>query len=140
MDGRAFLDSAQRLVQGTLEADWRSTSGRAYYALFSEARAALRRWGFLPNRGEPIHAWVRLRFAYANESDLKQIGQWLDWLGQLRNEADYRLDHPGRFHDASESRIAIQMSRRAIALLDQIEADPARRAAALAAVAATIPP
>jgi uncharacterized protein (UPF0332 family) len=140
MDGRAFLDSAQLLVLGRVEADWRSASGRAYYALFSEARAALRRWSFLPQRRDPIHAWVRLRFEYANDADLKQIGNWLDWLSQLRNEADYQLDQPGRFRDASESHIAIQISQQAIALLDQIESDPARRAAAITAITATIPP
>jgi uncharacterized protein (UPF0332 family) len=140
MDGRAFLDSAQQLLQGRIEADWRTASGRAYYAVFSEALAALRRWGLLPHRRDPIHAWVRLRFNYANDADLKRIGERLDWLGQLRNEADDQLDHPGHFHDASESHTAIHLSRQAIALLDQIEADPARRSAAITAVQATIKP
>jgi hypothetical protein len=64
----------------------------------------------------------------------------LDWLGQLRNEADYHLDQPGFFHDSSEADTAVKLSDKTIALLDQIEADPARRAAALTAVQATIPP
>ena len=71
MDGRAFLDVAQRLLQASTEADWRSAAGRAYYALMLEGRAALQRWGFTIPRTEQIHRFVRLHFLYAGDSDMR---------------------------------------------------------------------
>ena len=140
MRGRAFLDSARRLNQGRVEADWRTAAGRAYYAVLQEAKSALQRWGFsVPGRNQ-LHSWVRLRFVYAADADLKRIGDTLERLSLLRNEADYQLDHPGRFTKNTDVQAAIKRSDDAIVLLDRIDADPARRAAAIAAIQATIIP
>jgi hypothetical protein len=140
MDGRAFLHSAQRLLAGGNEADWRTSAGRSYYALLNEVRTALRRWGFVPPRRDQIHAWVGLRLIFSKDADLYQIGRTLENLNQLRNQADYQLEVPGLFVDLRQASLAIGSSRAAIALLDQIEADPARRAAALTAIQTTIVP
>lgn len=140
MDGRAFLDSARQLVPGQSEADWRTAASRAYYALFREARAVLRRWGFVAPRSDPIHAWVRLRLVFAKDADLNLVGDRLDKLGRLRNQADYQTERPGPFTDATEVGLAIRIADDTISLLDQLDADPARRAAAVAAVRGTITP
>jgi hypothetical protein len=69
MNGRDFLRSARDLLANPSEANWRSAAGRAYYALLHEGRVALERWGFpLPPRTD-LHAFVRLRFSYANHPD-----------------------------------------------------------------------
>src|SRR5438552_14087952 len=78
MDGRAFLDIARELNRGGTEAHWRAAAGRAYYALFLEGRTTLERWGFVPGRRDPIHSFVRLRFDYAPDPDLKEVGKALN--------------------------------------------------------------
>jgi hypothetical protein len=91
MDGRAFLQSAQDLLTRSSEANRRSAAGRAYYAPLHEGRMALDRWGFpLPPR-ESIHSFVRLRFVFTADGDLQRIGDALDRLSRLRNQADYQL-------------------------------------------------
>ena len=100
MDGRAFLDVARELAAGSSEAHWRSSVGRAYYALLHEVLGTLRRWGFsLPPR-DKVHTFARLKLVYAKDSDLKRIGLTLEALGRLRNAADYQLSTSGPFVSA----------------------------------------
>jgi hypothetical protein len=134
MDGRAFLDVARDLAGGGTEAHWRSAIGRAYYALMLEGREALSRWGRTLPRGQNVHTWSRLRFTYAADVDLKEVGLALDDLVQLRNQADYNLAPSPVFASAARALQAIQRATDALARLDAIEADPARRAAAIAAL------
>ena len=139
MDGRAFLDVASELAIGTTEAHWRAAVGRAYYALFHEGLAALLRWSFLLPPRENGHTFVRLRYSFAADSTLKQIGDALDRLSRWRNQADYHLATPGRFALASTAPEAVARARDAIALLDGIDADPSSRATAIAAIQAAFP-
>jgi hypothetical protein len=136
MKGRAFLDLARELVAGPTEVHWRGAAGRAYYALMLEGRDALIGWGFSPPGGQAVHAWIRLRFTYAADKDLKQIGDALDLLVQVRNHADYKLAPSTAFASPSRAQDAIRVATKALALLDAVQADAARRAAAVA----TIPP
>jgi hypothetical protein len=130
MDGRALLDVGRELAAGSTEAHWRSSVGRAYYALLHELLGALGRWGFaLPPR-DKVHTFARLKFVYATDPDLKRIGLTLESLGRLRNAADYRLGISGSFVSPRSSASALTDAESAIALLDAIEADPARCAAA----------
>src|SRR5260370_41806424 len=101
MNGRAFLESATRLAQGNIQADWRSAIGRAYYAIMLEGRDALQRWGFVLPRRDQVHTFVRLRFAMPTHPDLKAIGLTLEDLGHLRNKADYELTVAGPFANAN---------------------------------------
>jgi hypothetical protein len=134
MKGREFLRVARRLLNGKTEADWRSVANRAYYGLLQEAKAALEGWGHAHPRRDQLHAFVRLRFSFAKDPDLRQIGYIVDELSQLRNAADYQLSNPGRFGTDRPAQDAVQKAGDAIDLLDQIEADPARRAAAISAL------
>jgi hypothetical protein len=141
MQGRAFLDAAQILLAaGAGEAIWRAVAGRAYYALMLECREALFRWSYsLPPR-ENVHTFVRMRFSFAQDSDLKAIGQFLDHLGQMRNRADYNLSALSEFASATKTQQAWQDVTAAIASLDAIDGDPARQATAVAAIKAAFPP
>jgi hypothetical protein len=94
----------------------------------------LRHGGFsLPHRDQ-VHTFARLKLVYATDPDLKRIGLTLEALGRLRNAADYQLAVSGPF--VSE-RIAVQAladAEASIALLDALEANPARLAAAVGSI------
>ena len=139
MKGREFITVAQRLSPGTCEADWRAIVGRAYYGLILESRDSLRRWGFLPLPRAPIHSFVRLRFDFAQDADLKKIGRYLNSLSRLRNDADYHIDKPGPFTKPSGAADAIRDAGMGVNILDQIESNNGRRLAAVAAIKAAFP-
>jgi hypothetical protein len=139
MDGKSFLDIAKEVIQGTTEAHWRTVAGRAYYALMLEGRDLLHRWGFpLPPRDQ-VHTFVRLRFIYAADPDLKQVGIDLERLCALRNEADYQLAAAGRFASAVAAHRAIVTAETALSRLQQIDSDPARRGGVIASIRARWP-
>jgi hypothetical protein len=83
-----------------------------------------------------VHTFARLKFVYASDPDLKRIGLMLEALAQLRNTADYQLGTSGPFVSARIAVSALADAQSAVALLDALEADPARRAAAVR----TVPP
>jgi len=139
MDGRAFLQSARALLAAPSEANWRSAVGRAYYALLHEARAALERWGFPGPAHGNVHTFVKPRFVFSSQPDAKNVGIILDRLSAWRNQADYRLAASASFASDALARQALALAESAIDLLDQIEADPARRTAAVAAVRKAFP-
>jgi hypothetical protein len=80
--------------------------------------------------------FARLKLVYATDSDLRRIGLTLEALGRLRNVADYQLSVPGPFVSAKIAVSAVADAEAAVAVLDAIEVDPARRKAA----AGSIPP
>lgn len=133
MPGRGFLDVARDLVTGPTEFHWRTAVVNAYYALVLECRETLFRWGFAMPRRDNMHAWVRLRFTYAADADVRSVGRTLDRLVQDRNKASYDLQ-PSLFGSSAIAQKAIQEATDALALLGQIDADPARRAAAIASI------
>jgi hypothetical protein len=139
MLGRAYLELAREILKGGTEVHWRGALGRAYYGLMLECREALFRWGFpLPPR-ENVHNFVRLRFSVPAHADLKRIGDVLDPLCRLRNRSDYDLSAVPAFASGAIAQQAVQDVALAIALLDAIDGDPARRAAAVAAIRAAFP-
>jgi hypothetical protein len=134
MRPRAFVDLAKELAAGPTESHWRGAVGRAYYGLMLECRDTLLAWGFtLPPR-DKVHAVVRLRMTYSTDNDVKRIGLTLDHLGQLRNRADYDLKTSKYFSSRVSAQQAVQDAVDALALLDGIESNPARRAVAIASI------
>jgi hypothetical protein len=139
MHGRAFLELARELLAGGQERHNRGAVGRAYYALMLECRDGLYRWGFkLPPR-ENVHTFVRLHFTFPANPDLKTIGQALEILGRLRNRADYDLSVQSAFVTVNTAQMAVTQSSGSLNLLDAIEADPARRNAAVTAIRKAFP-
>ena len=134
MDGRALIDVARELASGPSEAHWRSSVGRAYYALLHEVLATLRHWGFSTPPRDKVHAFARLKLLYATDLDLKRIGLTLEALGRLRNAADYQLSQSSPFLSARIAASAMSDAVAAVALLDALDANPARRAAAMGSI------
>lgn len=133
MQGRAFLDIARELVIGGTEAHRRATVIHSYYALFLECRDVLTHWGIVLPRLQNLHSAVRLRFVYAIGLDLKDIGFDLDKWCRHRNDASYNLTGLRKFTSDTLAQDAIAEAAAALSLLDAIDSDPARRAAAIAA-------
>lgn len=134
MQARDFLDVATLLAGESGEACWRAAVGNAYYGLFLECRDIQVRWGRRPAPRHNVHADVRLRFRYSRHADLQQIADALEDLSTLRNQASYDMRPAPEFNSASEAIRVTFRARSMVALLDAIEADPVRRAAAIAAL------
>lgn len=134
MQGRAFVEVAREVAAGRTEAHWRAAVIHAYYALFLECREALRRWGIVIPPRQDVHSFVRLRFLYAANADLKALGRALDRWCYFRNQANYDLSTLARFATDALALDAIRETTAALALLDALDADPMRRAAAIAAI------
>jgi hypothetical protein len=134
MDGRALFDVARELAAGSSEAHWRSSVGRSYYALLHEVLGMLRRWGFSIPPRDKVHTFARLKLVYSTDPDLKRIGLTLEALGRLRNTADYQLSMSGPFVSARIAVQALADAEVAVALLDALNANPARRAAAIGSI------
>src|SRR5262245_38709901 len=139
MNGRAFLRVARDIIRGATDAHWRAAAGRAYYALFLEGRDALAGWGFRPGPGENVHPFARLRFVYAADQEVKDIGRARDRLVRLRSKADYDLTALPELTSDAAARQAIRDATDAIARLDVILADAARVAAIIADIRARWP-
>ena len=125
MTGRDFVNTADHLSTRTAESDWRSAVSRAYYAVYLECREAMRRWGLtISVRGS--HRDVGQRLSAPANADLNLIARTFDHLASLRNKADYELATIPAFASAVKAKAAVSDARKAIALLDALEADPAR--------------
>jgi hypothetical protein len=122
------------LVSGKLPRHWRAVIIHAYYALLLECRDAMTRWGLPSLARQQVHAQVRLRLSRSADRDLNKIGKALDDLGRQRNWASYDLRPMPLFASATAARQAVQLAADALVLLDAIDTDPVRRAAAVAAI------
>jgi hypothetical protein len=135
MPGREFLELARELLAlGTKPKHWRGILIHANYALFLECREAMAR-RMLPSPPQHLaHRTVRLRLVFATDPDLKALGFALDDLGQHRNAASYDLRPLALFSSAKHAQEGVKRVEDALALLDAIEADPTRLAAAVASI------
>src|SRR5262249_3042191 len=135
MQGREFLELAREVLAfGALPRHWRGVIIHAYYALVLECRDTMSRWGLPPLTRQQVHAQIRLRLLYSTDPDLKWIGQELEELGKHRNLASYDLRTLSLFSTAADAQNDVKRAADALTLLDTIDADPARRAAAVSSI------
>jgi hypothetical protein len=135
MRGRDFLDLAKELLAaGNRPYHWRAAIIHTYYALLLECRDTMTVWGLPPPTRFQVHAAIRLRLAYASNKDLKDIGKTLEGLGLNRNRANYDLRTVPMFATGVDAQKDIKRATDALTLLDAIDADPARRTAAIASI------
>jgi hypothetical protein len=132
MTGRDFLNVARVAVEDLAEEWQRTAASRGYYALFLECRDAVARWGFAPSSIYQAHAAIRNRLLATNHPDLKSFGRSLADLFDLRAQADYDMLTP--FAPPFQVELYLDEAEAAIALLDETDNDPGKRAAAIAAL------
>src|SRR5690349_10451962 len=134
MQGREFLELARECLPGGLPRHHRGAIIHAYYGLLLECRESMDRWGLPALTRFPVHSQIRLRLIYSSDNDLKWIGHRLEELSMDRNLANYDLQDLPVFALPVKAKRNVQTAENAIALLDAINADAARRAAAIASI------
>jgi hypothetical protein len=92
------------------------------------------RWGLPAPARQQVHAQVRLRLVYSTDPNLKDIGRTLEFLVVQRNSASYDLRPLPIFATPGVAQAAVQRAEDALASLDAIDSDLARRAAAVASI------
>ena len=123
MDFRKFLALADRLAQGTSQAEWRTAISRAYYAAFHVAAERVEQMGFrVPRKTEQIHVYVARRFGNAGIANVSSAGSDLNDLRTDRNRADYEKATVITAANAADS---VDIARRIIAVLDDLRKDAA---------------
>ncbi len=91
MDAKEFLTSAQELIQGNREVDYRNAASRAYYYTFHICRTLLAK---LPHSQSSIgasHEKVVLDLLSYPDKKLNTFGRKLEQAKTLRHQADYKL-------------------------------------------------
>ncbi len=108
MDVRNFLFSAQVLIQGNSEIDYRNAASRAYYAAFHLCRILLEK---LPNSPDNIgtsHQRIIDALLFSNDKKLKSLGNKLKVTKELRHKADYKVNVKFTRYDASRTLSHVQ--------------------------------
>lgn len=85
---------AQLMLRGTTETEWRTATGRAYYAAFHATRNFLQELGFNAPRADAAHAYLWRRLLSCGVTSLGSTGSRLYELRQQRNVADYEIQKP----------------------------------------------
>ncbi len=134
MQGREFLELARELLPGTHPRHRRGAIIHAYYAVLLECRDTLIHWGVPPFARQQVHPQVRLKLIYSTDKDLKQIGYALEDLNRDRNSASYDLTDLPLFATPIRAQRLINQAADVLILLDSIDSDPVRRAAAIASL------
>jgi uncharacterized protein (UPF0332 family) len=103
-----YLKLAERLVQESTEADWRTAISRAYYAAFHTGRGLLQDLGFRVPRAGQAHAYVWMRLSNCGEPTIAQAGGELNHLQGVRNRADYDFE---RDFDQADAQLVVRTAR-----------------------------
>jgi len=123
MDFRYYLSVATTLVNGSVEAEWRSAISRAYYAAFHVARQLLLGMSFRVPSADRAHGHLWMRLANAGQPDVEDAGNRLNALRRDRNRADY--DAHVSVNQAS-ARVHVRRAEEIIQALDAASVEPTR--------------
>src|SRR5436309_2678182 len=91
MTGRDFLPLARSLTRGGTEAEWRTATSRAYYAVFHTARDLLAGLGFTVPQADRAHEYLYRRLNNCANAGVAAAAKRLHELRRRRNDADYDL-------------------------------------------------
>lgn len=99
-----FLDTAERLAQGTTEGDWRSAVSRCYYAAFHFFREFLLANGLNVGQGGQSHHNLYSGLFNCGFAPVATLASRFDDLRTKRVLADYQLGRPFP-HSLAQSRV-----------------------------------
>jgi uncharacterized protein (UPF0332 family) len=102
MDTKEFLGSAQELIQGNREIDYRNAASRAYYSAFHCCKSLVEK---LPNTHGSIgssHQKVVADLLSYPDNRIKKLGRKLEQAKTLRHQADYKLHIPFTRNNAKQ--------------------------------------
>ena len=91
----------------------------------------------IPQRSS--HRDVHQHLTFPNNADLTKLASTFSNLSSSRNKADYDLAPHNIFATSNPAVDAVRETRSVLALLDAIDADPARRAQAIADIRSAFP-
>jgi uncharacterized protein (UPF0332 family) len=91
MTGHDFLPLARSLARGSTEAEWRTATSRAYYAVFHIARDLLAGLRFAVPQADRAHEYLYRRLNNCGNAAVEAAAKRLHELRRRRNEADYDL-------------------------------------------------
>ncbi len=91
MEGKAFLNTAQKLVQIRDEPALRSAVSRAYYAAYNCSIALARQLGFYFGKEAPVHDKIYHYLKNCGIVELETTAEELIKLRRRRNAADYEM-------------------------------------------------
>lgn len=91
-DWKDYVYLAKELLNRTEESCLRSSISRAYYGVFCIARNRKGYKNYRLKKGENLHWVVINTYKNSTDRDEQNIGQILDKLRKLRNDADYNDD------------------------------------------------
>lgn len=91
MDPRDFFPIAERMCSSAIEAERRTSIGRAYYGLFNVLLSALSDRGVIFRETPDDHQTLISYLLKGGNREAASVGAVLKDLRQERNSADYRL-------------------------------------------------
>ncbi len=94
MEGKEFLEVAERLSNSNHEADRRTSVSRSYYAMFNHIKSFLKPKITFTNTPED-HRKIYYYFHNCGVEEAEDIASGLNVLRQKRNDADYNMNATG---------------------------------------------
>ncbi len=137
MDPRDFNQIAIDIIvrrPPTGPAAYRSAISRAYYGALNVAANALDGIGHSPGKGDSKHKKLVIYLEQTGDAALERAGDSIDELRTMRNRADYDMKDI-TVETFALARDMVESARKAIEILDQFAADPARQRSAADAIA-----
>ena len=99
MEGKEFLEFAQKMLQFHSEAAIRSAVSRIYYAVFNTGKALLNEMGFVLSKDAAAHEELYRRLYNSGFPAIQETASWLFDMRRKRISADYDMvSHDFKLH------------------------------------------
>jgi len=103
MEAEEFLRSAEILIKGNQEVDYRNAASRAYYSAFHLCRNFLDQHPKLKASFGAVHEKVIHDFLSNSDKRFQKIGKKLEQAKRLRHAADYKLVYQFVYYTAKQT-------------------------------------
>ncbi len=125
MEGKAFLNTARKLVQMRDEAALRSAVSRAYYAAYNCCIHLARQLGFHFGNAAATHERIYLYLRNSGIEEAQAMAVDLKELRKRRNEADYDMSST-KFQNHVECQWDLVHAQSIISQIEKYQHEPLR--------------